>query len=74
MAITVNKTSRAELDIADATHYLLERKPRAAERFLLDLRKLARTLSRFPELFPVQRRSIRPEWQNVRIAVLRRFR
>lgn len=73
MAAAVNKTSRAELDIAEAIEFLLERNPQAAERFVLDLQSLTRTLSRFPELFPLQRRSARPEWQKVRMAVLRRF-
>jgi plasmid stabilization system protein ParE len=73
VAAIVNKTSRAELDIANAIIYLLERNPQAAERFVLDLQNLTRTLSQFPELYPIQRRSNKPEWEKVRMAVLRRF-
>ena len=70
---TVNKTSQADADIARAITYLLEQNPAAAERFVSDLQDLVRRLARFPELYPVQRRSTKPEWQNVRMAVLRRF-
>ncbi len=73
MAAHVNKTSQAEADIAEAITYLLGQNPVAAEQFVLDLYSLTRRLSRFPELYPLQRRSDKPEWQNVRMAVLRRF-
>ncbi len=73
MAAHVNKTSQAEADIAEAITYLLEQNPGAAEKFVFDLQSLARRLSRLPELYPLQRRSNKPEWQNVRMAVLRRF-
>jgi plasmid stabilization system protein ParE len=73
VAATVHKTSRAEADIAAAITYLLEHNPGAAERFVSDLQLLVARLGRFPELYPVQRRSARPEWRSVRMAVLRRF-
>lgn len=73
MAVLVNKTSLAESDIAEAITYLLGRNPGAAETFVSDLQSLSRRLSQFPELYPSQRRSNKPEWQNVRMAVLRRF-
>lgn len=73
MAALVNKTSQAEADIAEAITRLLEANPEAAQRFVSDLQNLARILSRFPELYPIQRRSSKPEWQKVRMAVLRRF-
>ena len=73
MAATVNKTSQAEADIAAAINHLLERNPRAAERFVFGLHALAIRLNELPELYPLQRRSARPEWQCVRMAVLRRF-
>jgi plasmid stabilization system protein ParE len=73
VAAIVHKTSRAEADIAHAIAYLLERNPGAAERFVDDLQALTRRLEQFPELYPLQRRSSKPEWQNVRMAVLRRF-
>ena len=41
--------------------------------FVNDLERMVRTIGLFPELFPRQRRSARPEWKNVRMAVLRRF-
>ena len=73
MAARVNKTSLAEADIAEAITYLLGQNPRAAEKFISDLQVMVRRLSQFPELYPLQRRSSKPEWQNVRMAVLRRF-
>ena len=73
MAARVNKTSLAEADIAEAITYLLGQNPRAAEKFISDLQVMVRRLSQFPELYPLQRRSFKPEWQNVRMAVLRRF-
>jgi plasmid stabilization system protein ParE len=73
VAAIVHKTSRAEADIAHAIEYLLARNSTAAERFVDDLQALTRRLERFPELYPRQRRSSRPEWQNIRMAVLRRF-
>jgi plasmid stabilization system protein ParE len=73
VAALVNKTSQAEADIAGAIIYLLEQNPVAAERFVSDLQNMVRTLARFPELYPRQRRSSKPEWQDVRMAVLRRF-
>ena len=73
MDAIVNKTSLAEADIAGAILYLLERNPEAAEQFVVDLQNLTQRLSRFPELYPLQRRSLKPEWRNVRMAVLRRF-
>lgn len=73
MATPVHKTSPAEADIADCIGYLLERNPVAAERFVAELQTLSRRLAEFPEWYPRQRRSQRPEWQEVRMAVLRRF-
>ena len=73
MAALVNKTSQAEADIAKAITYLLQHNPQAAERFVSELNALVLRLARFPELYPVQRRSSKPEWQNIRMAVLRRF-
>ena len=73
MAVLVNKTSLAEADIAAAITYLLAQNPGAAEKFVSDLQGLVRRLSHFPELYPLQRRSSKSEWQNVRMAVLRRF-
>ncbi len=73
MAAPVNKTSQAEWDIADAIHHLLEQNPVAAERFVVDLQSMVRRLGQFPELYPFQRRSTKPEWKNVRMAVLHRF-
>jgi plasmid stabilization system protein ParE len=73
VAATVHKTSRAEADIADAITYLLGQNPGAAERFVADLQVLVQRLGRFPELYPFQRRSTKPEWRSVRMAVLRRF-
>jgi plasmid stabilization system protein ParE len=73
VATPVNKTSQAETDIAEAITYLLEQNPDAAEKFISDLQSLSRRLSQFPELYPLQRRSNKPEWRNVRMAVLRRF-
>ncbi|MCU0770366.1 MAG: type II toxin-antitoxin system RelE/ParE family toxin [Verrucomicrobia bacterium] len=73
MAATVHKTSRAEADIAGAITYLAERNPQAAMGFVNDLERLVDTIACFPELFPRQRRSTRPEWRDVRMAVLRRF-
>jgi plasmid stabilization system protein ParE len=73
VAAIVHKTSQAEADITSAIIYLLERNPGAAERFVLDFRALARRLGDFPELYPLQRRSSKAEWQKVRMAVLRRF-
>ena len=70
---TVNKTSQAEADIAGAITYLLGQNTVAAERFVTDLQSLVRRLERFPELYPLQRRSTKPEWKNVRMAVLQRF-
>jgi plasmid stabilization system protein ParE len=73
VAVRVNKTLRAEADIAEAITRLLQVNPSAAQKFVSDLQQLAQILSRFPELYPLQRRSSKPEWQNVRMAVLRRF-
>lgn len=73
MAARVNKTSLAESDIAEAITYLLEQNPGAAGKFVSDLQGMVRRLSHFPELYPLQRRSSKAEWQNVRMAVLRRF-
>ena len=73
MAALVHKTSQAEADIATAITFLLEQNPGAAERFVSDLQNLVRRLGQFPELYPVQRRSTKPEWQHMRMAVLRRF-
>lgn len=73
MAATVHKTSRAEADIAEAITYLVERNPKAAEKLVDDLQKLVRRLSGFPEWYPRQQRSTKPEWRNVRMAVLRQF-
>ncbi len=73
MATTVNKTSQAEADIAATILYLLKHNPAAAQQFVTDFQLLVGRLARFPELYPVQRRSAKPEWQKVRMAVLRRF-
>jgi plasmid stabilization system protein ParE len=69
----VRKTSRAEADIAGAITYLAKRNPQAAMAFVSDFERLVDTVARFPELFTRQRRSTRPEWRDVRMAVLRRF-
>ena len=73
MAAIVHKTSQADADITGAILWLLEKNPAAANRFIADLEKLAARLSQFPEMYPLQRRSTKPEWQKVRMAVLRRF-
>jgi plasmid stabilization system protein ParE len=73
VGIPIHRTSQAEADIADAITYLAGRNPQAAMTFINDFERLARTLAMFPELFPRQRRSSRPEWRAVRMAVLRRF-
>lgn len=74
MAATVHKTSRADADIAGAILWLLDKNPAAATKFVEDLEILAARLGQFPEIYPAQRRSTKPEWQRVRMAVLRRFR
>ena len=74
MGTPVHKTSLAETDLAEAIRYLLERDPGAASKFVGEFEDLARRLARFPELYPRQRRSLAPEWKNVRMAVIRRFR
>ncbi len=73
MAAIVHKTSRADSDIAGAILWLLDKNPGAANKFIDDLESLVARLSRFPEIYPLQRRSAKPEWQNVRMAVMRRF-
>ncbi len=73
MAAIVHKTSRADADIAGAILWLLDKNPDAANKFIDDLETLAVRLSQFPEIYPRQRRSTKPEWQNVRMAVMRRF-
>lgn len=73
MAALVHKTSQAEADIANAIHFLLEKNPVAAELFVSDLERLTMRLRQFPELYPIQRRSAKPEWQHVRMAVMRQF-
>lgn len=73
MAAIVHKTSQADADFTGAILRLLEKNPAAADRFIDDFETLADRLSKSPEIYPLQRRSPKPEWQNVRMAVLRRF-
>jgi plasmid stabilization system protein ParE len=69
----VRKTSQADADITQAIEYLRERNPEAACAFCLALEEVVRRISQFPEWFPRQRRSSRPELVDVRFAVIRRF-
>ena len=73
MVVKINKTSAAEADIAEAINYLLANNPDAASRFVSELKSLTRRLRQFPELYPFQRRSSKPEWRQVRMAVLPHF-
>jgi len=74
VGIPVHKTSQADTDLAAAIQYLLARDERAALKFVNDFEDLTKRLALFPELYSRQRRSSAPEWENVRMAVLRRFR
>jgi plasmid stabilization system protein ParE len=69
----VNKTSEAEADFAQAVMGLLESNPVAAERFIDEFDSAIDRIAEFPEWWPVQRRSTKPELAGLRMAVLRRF-
>ena len=69
----VNKTSQAEADFAQAVMRLLERDPVLAERFINEFDAAIGRIAAFPEWFPIQHRSLRPELAGLRMGVLRRF-
>ncbi len=69
----VRKTSQADYGITSAIKYLREHNPDAARAFCLALESTLQRIAQFPEWFPLQRRSKRPELVDVRFAVVRRF-
>jgi len=67
----LHRTSEAEADFARAVWRLLEYDPRAAERFIEEFDKALDYITEFPEWWPVQRRSAKPELAKIRMFVLR---
>ena len=69
----LRRTSRVNEDLAAALEYYRARNPAAAVKFLNEFQRMCRLIAQFPEWFPVQSRSVRPELLVVRRAVMRRF-
>jgi len=69
----LRKTSLADADVTAAILHLREKNPQAAMAFVSAFEQTLARIREFPELFPIQWRSSRPELANVRCAVVRRF-